>query len=130
MMWYASVHELFLSFFTIFSSHQSDLRWCWFNLTKEFFQKLCTCFLAKSNLGFLFMSITNGLGLMVNPLFSFMKMLLNCRHWQWWISLKVFMTLLNVVNNGKNSVIIHFSCLLWSFGPFLCCSAVQCIHAS
>lgn len=80
------------------------------------------CFLSKSNL--LFSSVTSDLRLAVSPLYFH----------SWWcllivdcdddtpISRRVFFTWLHVVKGfsspERNTVIIHFRWLLWSFRPF------------
>ena len=74
MRWYVLDHEQFLSFSILFSSHHSGKSWylthlsigCCSRTVKVFFR----CCLANSNLVFLFLRLTNGLHLVVNPLYS------------------------------------------------------------
>ena len=74
MRWYVLDHEQFLSFSILFSSHHSGTSWSLsssvhrmlFQNCKGFFR----CCLANSNLVFLFLRLTNGLHLVVNPLYS------------------------------------------------------------
>lgn len=91
------------------------------------------CFLVKSNLALLLLSLTSGLHLAVNSLYFHSQGV--C-----WLQ-TVAMTLLPLLgvfliwfaavflNNGNNSVIMHFSHLLWSFWPSWCCWAAQCINS-
>ena len=74
MRWYVLDDEQFLSFSTLFSSHHCGTSWSWSYLSigcpsrtvKAFFR----CCLANSNLVFLLLRLTNGLHLVVNPLYS------------------------------------------------------------
>ena len=72
MRWYALDHEQFLSFSILFSSlwykliFVSSAHWILFQNCERFFR----CCLANSNLAFMFLRLTNGLHLVVNPLYS------------------------------------------------------------
>ena len=74
MRWYVLDHEQFLSFSILLSSHHSGTSGslshlsigCCSRTVKAFFR----CCLANSNLDILFLRLTNGLHLVVNPLYS------------------------------------------------------------
>ncbi len=92
------------------------------------------CRLANSNLAFLFLRLTNGLHLVVNPLYSL-----------WWSLLLIvdfdthtptsWKSVLDLANccegcflhQGKNSSVIHHSCFPWSSGSFGVCWAHRCV---
>lgn len=85
---------------------------------RNLFQNLAG-FVAKSNLAFLFSSVTSGLRLEENPLYLHLWRLILSVGNDASTSFRVFLASLDVVKSfffhqGKNSVIIHFSCLLWS----------------
>ncbi len=55
--------------------------------------------------------------------FTFMKVSLDCRFWQWCAELQSFLKFCwcydgVFLHQGKDSAIMHFSCLPWSFRPF------------
>ncbi len=82
------------------------------------------CRLANSNLAFLFLRLTNGLHLVVNPLYSLVKSSLDC--WLWHTYTYLLESVLDLANccegcflhQGKNSSVIHHSCFPWSSGSF------------
>lgn len=105
-------------------------RWCGicvimscFSLS-PYFCGQALCFLLCSNLMSLLLSVTSGFHLAVNPLFPFMKLSFDCRPWQRHAYLldsvleSSMCCEVVLLNPGKISSIINFSCLLWSFKAF------------
>ncbi len=82
------------------------------------------CRLANSNLAFLFLRLTNGLHLVVNPLYSLWWSLLLIVDWHTYTYLlESVLDLANCcegcfLHQGKNSSVIHHSCFPWSSGSF------------
>ncbi len=82
------------------------------------------CRLANSNLAYLCLRLTNGLHLVVNPLYSLWWSLLDC--WLWHTYTYLLESVLDLANccegcflhQGKNSSVIHHSCFPWSSGSF------------
>ena len=137
MRWYVLDHEQFLSFSKLFSSHHSGTSWSLSHLSGRMLFHNCKgffrCCLANSNLIFLFLRLTNGLHLVVNPLYSL-----------WWsfllivdfdthtpTSWRVFLIWPTVVKGfffTRERILLSSTTVVFrGFRVFWCCWAHRCV---
>lgn len=84
------------------------------------------CFLVNFYLALLFLTVNWFLSCCKASLFQFMKVFLHCRLWYWYVCfLESFLHLARRDEVFLNHAII----LMWSFWPFGCCWADQCIDS-
>ena len=128
MRWYVLDHEQFLSFSILLSSHHSGTSWSLSHLSIGCCSRTVKAFLDvvwQTNLVFLFLRLTNGLDLVVNPLYSLWWSLLLIVDFDThtpttWSVLDLASCCEGVfLQQGKNCSVIHHSYFPWTSGSFV-----------